>query len=171
MRGFIVLIISLTIFCTQDRVEEDIPLGYKQIIKNFKMIETKDGIRSWLLIASLAYVYETNIRVFDLTLIFFNVKGETTATIIAPQGRLNTKTHDMVATGGVETTTNDSSRLNTDSLFFQNESTLIKTDSKVIIKRKDGTELAGQGMVTTPDLTKIEIGGKVEGTTTLEPDR
>jgi len=146
-------------------------VGYKQVIKDFKMIETKLGKRSWQLMAASAYVYEHKIKVNDLTLLFFNGDGATTATIVAPKGFVYSKTHDMVATGGVEAVTNDSSFLKAESLFFQNDSTLIKTDSKVTITRADGTELTGKGLVTTPNLTKIEIGGEIKGTTPLEPER
>jgi len=165
------LIISLFLACTQEGGEKGGQLPYKQLIHDFKMIETREGRKSWILYGDSAYVYDKYILVHNLRLLFFSEKGETTATIVAPEGRLDNKTHDMVACGGVEAVTIDSSSLHTDSLFFKNESTLIRTGSPVWIRRPDGTEISGIGLVTTPDLTRIEIGGKIKGMTPLEPER
>ena len=170
MRGSILLIVSI-IFCNQKKPEGTVEIGYKQFIKNFRMLETEAGIKTWELKADSAYVYDEYIKVYRLNLLFFEPKGETTALVRAPLGRLHNKTHDLVALGGVEVTTFDRSSLTTDSLCFDNESTLIKTESAVSILRPDGTKLSGRGLVTTPDLTRIKIGGKITGETPFGPGR
>ncbi len=167
-------IVALILACPQEKKEvppvEELP---SSIIDNFKLTETTEGRKMWVLYASKALVYQSRERIVveSLEVNFFNAKGELASNLIAPAGELNTKNRDMVARGGVLVRTQDSTVLNTDSLFWQNDSARIVTHSRVIIVRHDKTRIEGMGLITDPELKKIEIIGKIKGESSVEIER
>ncbi len=124
----------------------------------------------WVLKAAKALVYQTRekIVVDELKVDFFNARGELVSKIIAPSGELNTGNRNMTARGGVLVKTQDSTTLMTDSLFWQNDSARIITYAKVFIERRDKTRIEGMGLITDPELKKIEILGHITGESSVE---
>jgi len=140
------------------------------VIDNFNLIETNQGRKMWVLQASKALVYQSKERIVveAVAINFFNVTGELVSNLVAPTGELNTKNRNMTARGGVVVKTQDSTTLNTDSLFWQNDSARIITRSRVLIVRRDQTKIEGMGLVTDPELKKIEILGRISGESSVE---
>ncbi len=156
--------------------KKEIPPGEdppSTVIDDFNLIETNQARKMWVLRGSRAFVYQSKEKIIveNLTVDFFNSKGERASNLKAPTGELSTRSRNMSARGGVVVLTQDSARLETDSLFWQNDSGRIVTRSRVLIERKDKTRIEGMGLVTDPELKKIEILGKITGESPVEIKR
>jgi LPS export ABC transporter protein LptC len=122
----------------------------------------------WTLCACLANVYDDIIKVDTVNIKFYKEAASEYAVLVSTRGQLNTKTHDIIVKDSVRLTTDDSTRLFADSLFWQNDSQKILTDCHVRILKKDGTVIEGRGLKTAPDLKRIEIIGDVKGESPIE---
>lgn len=153
---------------TDEHVEEEIP---RIIVEQFSLIETKQGEKLWVLDADIARVYSELIRVERVKITFFNKEQVEFSVLHAPGGLLNTKTHNVLVGDSVAVYTNDSTKLYTDSLFWQNDSERIITHCPVRIIKKDSTIIEGTGLRADPYLEKIEILGTAKGISPIElPD-
>ncbi len=137
-------------------------------IDHFQLTETRQGRRLWVLNAVTADVFTNLIQAETVTIYFYNEQPVPYSVLTAHRATLNTSTHDIVVREQVVLVTDDSTRLNTDSLFWRNDSQRIITDSYVRILKPDSTILEGNGLATTPDLKKIEIIGTVTGTSPIQ---
>lgn len=172
MKRFCLCALVLLFFCCPQEKKE-VPVidePPSSVIENFNLIETNQGRKMWVLGASRALVYRAKekILVETLTVNFFNSQGEMVSHLVAPAGELNTKNRDMSARCGVIVKTRDSTTLNTDSLFWQNDSARIVTRSRVTITRRDKTKIEGMGLITDPELKKIVILGRITGESPVE---
>ena len=156
--------------------EEKIEVKYNQqlpniILEKFCLTETQRGKKLWTLYADIAKVYDEIINVDSVQIKFYDEEQVEFSTLEAPGGRLNTKTHNILVGDSVYVYTNDSTKLFTDSLFWQNDSQKILTNSHVRILKQDGTIIEGNGLRADPYLKKIEILGTAKGVSPLElPD-
>lgn len=173
---FILLICFLIVICLANCKEEDngerlgdeIP---KIILEKFSLIETKKGRKLWKLEAEMARVYDELIKVDSVKMRFYNKEQVEFSVLYAPGGILNTKTYNVLVGDSVVVLTNDSTKLFTDSLFWQNDSEKILTDCPVKIIKKDGVVIEGKGLRADPYLEKIEIISETKGVSPIElPD-
>jgi LPS export ABC transporter protein LptC len=137
-------------------------------LMKFSLTETGDGKKLWVLDADEANVFDEFINVNTVTIRFFDKKPESYAVLRSLNGTLNTKTRDIIVRDSVRLLTSDSTVLFTDSLFWKNDSQKIITNSFVRIVKQDSTTIEGNGLITTPDLKKIEVIGSITGTSPVE---
>lgn len=152
----------------QDRLDDDQP---KIIIDTFSLTETNKGKKVYTLDAVRARVYDEIIKVDSVEIRFYDKEEVEFSVLCAPAGILNTKTRNILVGDSVVVLTNDSTKLYTDSLFWQNDSQKILTDCPVTIMKQDGTVIEGRGLRADPYLEKIEILGDAKGVSPIElPD-
>lgn len=155
--------------CEKEKFEEKIPKQLPSItLEKFSLTETKTGKKLWTLNASIANVYSEIIKVDTVKIRFYNENQEEFAQLKALAGELNNRTHNILVKDNVALFTSDSTKLFTDSLFWQNDSQIILTDAHVKILKSDSTVIEGKGLKTSPDLKKIEIIGDVKGTSPIQ---
>lgn len=129
---------------------------------DYRLIETENGVRLWVLQSDkmLKYAGERDVQLITLYMDFFK-GGEHFSVLTADSGRANLNTKDIHAWGNVIVITDDGRKLETEQLFFNNETQLIHND---VFNRftRDGDVLTGIGLEATPDLEYIEIKQNVE---------
>jgi LPS export ABC transporter protein LptC len=129
---------------------------------DYRLIESEAGVRQWALQSEkmLKYSGEKDVHLVDLHMDFFK-EGAHFSVLTADSGRANLTTKDIHNWGNVVVITDDGRRLETEELFFNNETQLIHND---VFNRftRDGDVLTGMGLEATPDLEYIEIKQKVE---------
>jgi LPS export ABC transporter protein LptC len=129
---------------------------------DYRLIESDAGIRQWVLqsVKMLKYAGEQDVQLVTLHMDFFK-NGEHFSVLTADSGRANLNNKDIHTLGNVIVVTDDGRRLETEDLFFNNETELIHND---VFNRftRDGDVLTGIGLEATPDLEYIEIKEKVE---------
>ena len=134
----------------------------EQQIFDYRLIETEKGIRLWVLQSDkmLKYAGEKDAQLVTLHMDFFN-QGEHFSVLTADSGRANLNNNDIHAWGNVIVITDDGRKLETEQLYFNNETQLIHND---VFNRftREGDVLTGIGLEATPDLEYIEIKQNVE---------
>jgi len=129
---------------------------------DYRLIESEAGVRQWALQSEkmLKYSGEKDVHLVTLHMDFFK-DGAHFSVLTADSGRANLTTKDIHNWGNVVVITDDGRRLETEELFFNNETQLIHND---VFNRftRDGDVLTGMGLEATPDLEYIEIKQKVE---------
>ena len=128
----------------------------------YRLIESEAGIRQWVLQSEkmLKYAGESDVHLVTLQMDFFK-DGEHFSVLTADSGLADLTTKDIHTWGSVVVVTDDERRLETEELYFDNETQLIHND---VFDRftRDGDVLTGIGLEATPDLEYIEIKQKVE---------
>jgi LPS export ABC transporter protein LptC len=129
---------------------------------DYRLIESEAGVRQWALQSEkmLKYSGEKDVHLVNLHMDFYR-EGAHFSVLTADSGRANLTTKDIHNWGNVIVITDDGRRLETEELFFNNETQLIHND---VFNRftRDGDVLTGMGLEATPDLEYIEIKQKVE---------
>ncbi|MCK4250547.1 LPS export ABC transporter periplasmic protein LptC [candidate division WOR-3 bacterium] len=174
LAGSIILISGLFLFssCEEKGIEEKLDEELPRItLEKFSLTETKTGDKLWTLDAEQARVYDEIIKVDSVKIRFYDKDQIEFSILYAPGGILNRKTHNILVGDSVAVFTNDSTKLFTDSLFWQNDSQKILTDCYVKIIKQDGTVIEGKGLRADPYLKKIEVIGETKGISPIElPD-
>ncbi len=174
LTGLIILISGVFLFnnCGEKGIEEKLEQGLPKItLEKFSLTETKTGDKLWTLDAEQARVYDEIIEVDSVKIRFYDKDQVEFSVLYAPGGILNRKTHNILVGDRVAVVTNDSTKLFTDSLFWQNDSQKILTDCYVKIIKQDSTVIEGKGLRADPYLRKIEVIGETKGVSPIElPD-
>ncbi|MEO0141898.1 MAG: LPS export ABC transporter periplasmic protein LptC [candidate division WOR-3 bacterium] len=167
--ALVVINLFLLSNCKEDNIAEKIEITMPRfVLENFTLTETHGGKKKWTLYADFANVYDEIISVDTVLVVFFDTTGKEFARLSSITGKLNTRTHNILVRDSVVLFTRDSTTLFTDSLFWQNDSQKILTNSYVRIIKRDSTTIEGNGLKTTPDLTRIEIIGDIKGTSPIQ---
>ena len=128
----------------------------------YRLIESEAGVRQWALRSEkmLKYLGEKDAHLVTLHMDFFKA-GTHFSVLTADSGLANLTSKDIHTWGNVVVVTDDGRRLETEDLYFNNETQLIHND---VFNRftRDGDVLTGMGLEATPDLEYIEIKQKVE---------
>lgn len=134
----------------------------EQQIFDYTFIETRDGIRQWVLRSAemLKYPGQEDMVLVDLTMDFYR-SGEYHSTLTADSGQANQVSRDVHAWGTVVVETNDGRKLETEELFFDNNRQIIHNDVFDKLTR-DGDVVTGIGLEATPDLEYIELKEDVQ---------
>jgi len=129
---------------------------------DYRLIESQAGVRQWALRSEkmLKYLDEKDVHLVTLHMDFFK-QGTHFSVLTADSGLANLTSKDIHTWGNVVVVTDDGRRLETEDLYFNNETQLIHND---VFNRftRDGDVLTGMGLEATPDLEYIEIKQKVE---------
>ncbi len=166
---FLTAIFFLFSGCREKDIEEKLPQQFPSIIlENFSITETKQGKKLWTLNAARARVFDKIIKVDTIKIKFYDENEAVFSLLNAPRGVLDTKSHNIQALDSVTVYTDDSTKLFTKSLFWNNDSARILTNDHIRIVKKDGTVIEGEGLKTDPGLKKIEIIGSTKGISPIE---
>ena len=129
---------------------------------DYRLIESEAGVRQWVLQSDkmLKYSGERDVHLVTLHMDFFK-EGEHFSVLTADSGKANLTSKNIHTWGNVVVVTDDGRVLETEELFFDNETQLIHND---VFNRftQDGDVLTGIGLEATPDLEYIEIKQQVE---------
>ena len=140
-----------------------------EVFKDFTTEETDSGLTKWTLSAPTAHRYMDR-RVVILerpTIQFFDDFGELQTTLDADSGSYTEDTRDMLAYGNVVVSTSDGKTLETDSLYWNNETEKIETESFVRITEGPDV-ITGYGLECYPNLNAVDIKRDVTATVSTE---
>jgi LPS export ABC transporter protein LptC len=113
-----------------------------------------------------AVIYAGRIREFDspretlldqnITVHFFGEDGKETSVLTAREGKVDEMTNNLEASGNVVVVSNDSTRLRTEKLFWDNKRQLVHTPEYVlIVSPKERVE--GKGLESDQQLRNYRI--------------
>lgn len=158
--------------CREPEPVEDSGTRPDQVVEEFTMHESASGSRNYTLEADTAYVYERDgyVDVIRPRVTFYDEAGEIHSLLVADGGTLQSRSGHLVARGQIEVRTADSTLLLTDSLGWNNDTRLVRTDAPVALLTPRG-EVFGQGLVADAGLTRIEIQSEVIGRADYRFDR
>lgn len=166
---FVLIGLVGVLFLTGCQPEEQIPAATvrssgphpQQQIFDYRLIETTAGIRQWILASEEMQKFsgQEDVLLITVKMDFFR-EGEHFSTLVADSGRANPTTHDIHTWGDVVVQTQDGRRLETQELFFDNQTQLIHNDVFNHFTR-DEDVVTGIGLEATPDLEYIEIKQRV----------
>ena len=124
---------------------------------DYQLVETDNGIRQWVLESDqmLKYSDQEDVELVGVKMDFYR-EGEHFSVLTADSGRAHLLTHDVHTWGNVVVITDDGRRLDTEELFYSNETQRIHNDVFNTMLRA-GSVVTGNGLETTPDLKYIEI--------------
>ncbi len=129
---------------------------------DYRLVETNAGIRNWVLVSDLMNKYsgQRDVELITVHIDFYRA-GEKFSTLTADSGLANLQTNNIFTWGDVVVITEDGRKLETEELYFDNESQLIHND---VFNRftREGDVIEGIGLEATPDLEYIEIKQNVE---------
>jgi LPS export ABC transporter protein LptC len=109
------------------------------------------------------FVKQDSTLAWGLVVHFYDANGKETSNLTADSGLVRESTKWMVANGNVVVVTEDSSRLETEQLFWYGDQEMIKTDSFVTVYQH-GDTLRGYGLETDHGLKRVKIKRQVSGT-------
>ncbi len=129
---------------------------------DYRLVESNAGIRNWVLDSDLMNKYSGQRDVELITVhIDFYKEGAHFSTLTSDSGLANLQTNNIFTWGDVVVVTQDGRKLETEELYFDNETQLIHND---VFDRftREGDVIEGIGLEATPDLEYIEIKQRVE---------
>jgi LPS export ABC transporter protein LptC len=127
-------------------------------IDGFKLTQTREGEKLWILSASRALVFEEADRVelTQLRVDYFDEEGNVRSTLTAAEGLLRRRTNDMEASGNVVVVAEDGTRLVTERLTWNERTGKIESDRFVRVTQGDDV-FTGVGIEADPDLKNIKV--------------
>jgi LPS export ABC transporter protein LptC len=127
-------------------------------IDGFRLTQTREGDRLWVLTASRGLVYEEadRIELEQLRVDYFDDEGEIRSTLTAKEGLLRRRTNDMEARGSVVVVAHDGTRLVTERLTWNERTGKIESDRFVRVTQGEDV-FTGVGLEADPDLKNIRV--------------
>ena len=138
------------------------PTQPKEKFFDYQLVETSNGVKQWILNSSemLRFSEQEDALLTTVEMNFFR-DGAHFSTLTSDSGEANLQTKDIHTWGNVVVVTDDGRRLETEELFFSNETQLIHNEVFNVFT-KGGDVITGIGLEATPDLEYIEIKQRVE---------
>ncbi len=129
-----------------------------QEVRSFTLVQTVDGRRHWRLTAASAATYRERgvIVARDVALDFYDEAGGVYSHLVAREGEIATASNDMTARGRVVVTTENGTRIETESLRYLDATKRIVSDELVTVTR-GGDVLSGVGFESDPSLEHFEF--------------
>lgn len=129
---------------------------------DYQLVETTAGIKQWVLDSAemRKYSEQEPVQLITVKMDFFR-DGEHFSTLTSDSGLADLVTRDIHTWGNVVVITDDGRRLDTEELFFSNETQLIHNDVFNTFTRGEDV-VTGIGLEATPDLEYIEIKQRVQ---------
>lgn len=133
-----------------------------QEVRSITLVQSVGGRRHWRLTAASAATYKDRgvIVARDLAIDFYNDQGEIYSHLIAREGEISTSTNDMSARGDVVVTTESGTRIETQTLHYQDSAKRIRSNDLVTVTR-GGDVLSGVGFESDPSLEHFEFRRRV----------
>ncbi len=134
-------------------------------INDFTLTETDAGQPLWKLYAGYAAEYSAANRfvVRSLRVDFFDDKSVRSSVLTAREGEINSRTHDMTATGHVRLETAEGTRLSTEQLRFMNQTQkILVPDTELVRVERAQDVLTGYGFESDPSLHHYEFKRRVQ---------
>jgi LPS export ABC transporter protein LptC len=129
-----------------------------EVLKDFVMNDTTNGVKTMTLISIEGRIYESlHYADVDQPLLFFYKAGKESSRLKAPEGRVQTETHNVECWGGVTVVSADSSTLTTERLRYDAKVQKIFSDDPVHLDKPDSVT-DGIGLETDPELKTVKIG-------------
>lgn len=130
---------------------------------DYQLIETRDGVRDWVLDSDIMnkYPHRLDVDLVRVAMDFYR-DGAYYSTLIADSGTAHTRTHDVHVWGHVVITTDDGRRLRTTDLKYTNADGLIRNEVYNVFDRGEDV-ITGIGLEATPDLDYLVIKNQVAG--------
>ena len=134
-------------------------------VEDFTVTETDSGRTEWTLFAKRAATFASRDLVTARTvrIDFFGDDGRKGSELVAREGELYQRTHDMIARGNVVLQTTEGWRMSTEELHFLNNRRRITSDQLVRVE-KEGSVLEGVGFESDPHLEHFEFHHQVRAT-------
>ncbi len=132
-------------------------VGPEQQFYDYVLIESDAGVRRWVLESDemQKFAGERDVLLVTVRMEFYR-DGEYFSTLTSDSGRADLRSKNVHTWGDVVVVTEDGRRLETEELFFDNETQLITND--VFDRFTHGNDvITGIGLEATPDLEYIEI--------------
>lgn len=136
-----------------------------------KWVEYRHGLMIWEFRGKTVRYYKNPERVEADSVVvdFYNEDEEYESTLIADYGKIDRRTSDMEAIGDVVMTNVDGTRIETESVYYQDAEERIHTDDFVTIYRGN-EKLTGYGLETDTGLNETRIMRDVTAVTLGEGD-
>ena len=129
-----------------------------EILKDFLMNDVRNGVKNMTLKSVEGRIYETrHVADVDRPFLTFYKEGKESSRLTAPEGRLQTETHEVECWGGVTVISADSSTLTTDRLRYDPKVRKIFSNDPVHLDKPDSIT-DGIGLETDPELKTVKIG-------------
>ena len=124
---------------------------------DYRLIESNAGVRQWVLdsVEMQKFAGQRDVVLIDLHMDFYE-EGEHFSVLTADSGLANLQTKNIHAWGDVVVVTDDGRRLETETLYFNNETELIHNEVFNRFTREHDV-MTGIGLEATPDLEYIEL--------------
>jgi LPS export ABC transporter protein LptC len=127
-------------------------------LKDFVMNDVRNSVKTMTLKAAEGRIYESqHIADVDKPQLFFFKEGKESSRLTAPQGRLQTDSHEVECWGGVTVVSADSSTLTSERLRYDPKRQKIFSNDPVRLEKPDSVT-EGIGLETDPDLRSVKIG-------------
>lgn len=129
---------------------------------DYRLIESNAGIKQWVLQSAemQKFTGQRDVILVEVHMDFFR-DGEHFSVLTSDSGRTNLQTKNIHAWGDVVVVTDDGRRLETEDLFYDNETELIHNE--VFNRFTRGADvMTGIGLEATPDLEYIELKEDVQ---------
>lgn len=155
---FLVILLSM-VYCQKNPEPEhknELTPVSKEGAEQFVLVDTKGDKKNWVLSAERANNFNDSIKINDVTVEFYDSKGEYNSTLTSDSGVVYSISGNMSAIGNVRVVSKDSTILKTDYLDWNNKRRKIITEDFVEITKKNSI-ITGKGMESDPNLEHIEI--------------
>ncbi len=163
----LLVIVSLVVFKTQVFINPtikniEIDASADILLNNFKHTSLTNGIKDWTLKAASAKIINAeNSALLKDVLITIFTEDNNQVHITAPNGNLNTKTHDIELSGNT-TIEFEGASLQTDKLHYKKKSHIIYSDGQVKIT-KDNSTIQADSLVLDLKDSVLELKGNIKG--------
>lgn len=138
----------------------------EQQIFDYRLIESNAGVKQWVLQSAEMQKFsgQRDMILVDVDMDFYR-DGVHFSTLTADSGRANPHTKNVHTWGDVVVVTDDGRQLETEELFFSDETELIHNDVFNRFTRQTDV-MTGIGLEATPDLEYIELKKDVKAEVT-----
>ena len=137
---------------------------------DYRLIESNDGVRQWILQSEemQKFTGQRDVILVDVHMDFFR-DGAHFSVLTSDSGRANLQTRNIHTWGNVVVITDDGRQLETEQLYFNNETQLIHNEVFNRFTRQHDV-MTGIGLEATPDLEYIELKEDVKAEVTDSSD-
>lgn len=157
--------LALTLFgevgCKESPHDTLVVLGANQpsqVLRGFRMQDIQGGIKVMTLESAEARMLEAQHRTdLEKPVVKFFKEGSVSSVLTAPKGQVDMETREVMAWGGVQVVTTDSTTLTTDRLRYDPQKRKLLSDDAVRLDKTDSIT-DGTGLEAEPDLSRVKIG-------------
>jgi LPS export ABC transporter protein LptC len=128
-------------------------------MEDFRVIESRGGMRQWELRAVSAEAYDDRGEILaEGIVVEYYDGGKASSRMWADKGRLDQRSHNLEATSHVVVLSlEDGTKLETEALWWDNSKEVIHTDRPVVMTTKEDDRIEGAGMEALPNMKMITV--------------